>query len=80
MIEANDPSLKSWVEVPKGSDFPIQNLPFGIFKTQSSSARVGVAIGNQVLDLLILNKLGFFDDFKISNSFPIINEKVQVDI
>ncbi len=81
MIEANDPSLKSWVEVPKGSDFPIQNLPFGIFKTQSSSARVGVAIGNQVLDLLILNKLGFFDDFKIHDSVfnnPYLNDLIAL--
>ncbi|MES2590768.1 MAG: fumarylacetoacetase [Bacteroidota bacterium] len=68
MIKANDPSLTSWVEVPENSDFPIQNLPFGIFKTQSSNARVGVAIGEQVLDLSTLNKLGFFDDLKIDDS------------
>ena len=65
MIKANDPSLKSWIEVPSNSDFPIQNLPFGIFKTQSSNSRVGIAIGDQVLDLSVLNKLGFLDDFKI---------------
>ncbi len=68
MSKANDPSLRSWVEVEAGSDFPIQNLPFGIFKTQSSSPRVGVAIGDQVLDLAILNKLGYLDDLKIDNS------------
>ena len=34
MINANDPKLKSWVEVPNNSDFPIQNLPFGIFSTE----------------------------------------------
>lgn len=68
MIKANDPSLKSWIEVDANSDFPIQNLPFGIFKTQSSSPRVGVAIGDLVLDLAILNKLGFLDDLKIDNS------------
>ncbi len=68
MIKANDPSLKSWIEVPPDSDFPIQNLPFGIFKTQSSSSRVGIAIGDQVLDMSILNKLGFLDDFKIDDS------------
>ena len=68
MIKANDPSLKSWIEVDKNSDFSIQNLPFGIFKTQSSSPRIGVAIGDQVLDLAILNKLGFLDDLKIDNS------------
>ena len=68
MIKANDPSLTSWVEVDPKSDFPIQNLPFGIFKTQSSSPRIGVAIGDQVLDLAILNKLGFLDNLKIDNS------------
>lgn len=68
MIKANDPSLKSWIEVQPNSDFPIQNLPFGIFKTQSSSPRVGIAIGDQVLDLAILNKLGFLDKLKIDNA------------
>jgi fumarylacetoacetase len=46
MIKANNPKLKSWVEVPKDSDFPIQNLPFGIFKTKYLSPVAGVAIGN----------------------------------
>ncbi len=68
MIKANDPSLISWVEVDPKSDFPIQNLPFGIFKTQSSSPRIGIAIGDQVLDLAILNKLGFLNNLKIDNS------------
>ncbi|MDF2436938.1 MAG: fumarylacetoacetase [Bacteroidota bacterium] len=68
MSKANDPSLKSWIEVDPNSDFPIQNLPFGIFKTQSSSPRVGVAIGDNVLDLAIMNKLGFFDKLRIDNS------------
>jgi len=61
MIEANNPSLKSWVEVPQNSDFPIQNLPFGIFKIDDSSARVGVRIGNHVLDLKETYELGYLD-------------------
>ena len=68
MIKANDLQLKSWIEVDKNSDFPVQNLPFGIFKTQSSSARVGIAIGDQVLDLAVLNKLGFLNNLKIDNA------------
>lgn len=68
MSKANDPKLTSWIEVEKNSDFPIQNLPFGIFKTPSSSPRIGVAIGDQVLDLAILNKLGYLEDLKIDNS------------
>ncbi|MFF7638362.1 fumarylacetoacetase [Kitasatospora sp. NPDC008050] len=45
-------SLQSWVPVPEGSDFPVQNLPYGVFTPRGSSqARVGVAIGEFVLDL-----------------------------
>lgn len=61
MIQANDPKLKSWVEVPKDSDFQIQNLPFGIFKTRYLSPVAGVAIGNHVVDLVYLHENGFFD-------------------
>jgi fumarylacetoacetase len=62
MITANNPSLQSWVEVPEGSDFPIQNIPFGIFKTSYSEGRVGVRIGNHVLDLAAVHNLGFLSN------------------
>lgn len=61
MIKANDTTLKSWLEVPKDSDFSIQNLPFGIFKTDYLSPVAGVAIGEYVLDLVYLHENGFFD-------------------
>jgi fumarylacetoacetase len=61
MIRANDPKLKSWVNVPAHSDFPIQNLPFGIFKTKYLSAVAGVAIGDHVLDLVYLHEHGYLD-------------------
>lgn len=61
MISANDPSLNSWVEVPKDSDFPIQNLPYGVFKTDYLEAAAGVAIGEYVLDLTYLHENGFLD-------------------
>ena len=80
MIKANDPSLKSWIEVKPNSDFPLQNLPFGIFKTQSSSPRIGVAIGDQVLDLAILNKLGFLDKLKIPIApFAVVNSTEELE-
>ena len=60
-IKANDPSLKSWLEISRESDFPIQNLPFGIYSTKNKTKRVGVAIGNQILDLYQLLKLGYLD-------------------
>jgi fumarylacetoacetase len=61
-ISANNPLLKSWVEVPTNSDFPIQNLPFGIIKTPSLTPRVAVRIGDKVLDLKTLFVLGYLEN------------------
>ncbi|MFN5442967.1 MAG: fumarylacetoacetase [Crocinitomicaceae bacterium] len=61
-IAANNPALTTWVNIPAGSDFPIQNLPFGVFKTSSLTSRVGVRIGDHVLDLKTLHVLGYLDD------------------
>ena len=56
--DTHDPALQSWVETANqpGCDFPIQNLPFGIFKRKGAkeSPRGGVAIGDQILDLAAL--------------------------
>lgn len=60
MINTNDPNLKSWVNVPQGSDFPIQNLPYGIFD-DGKGARAGVAIGEHILDLAAVAQKGGFD-------------------
>lgn len=52
MPHPNDPSLRSFIEVETSSDFPIQNLPYGVFSTAANpTPRVGVAIGDYVLDL-----------------------------
>lgn len=69
MLPANDPRLTSWVPVPENSDFPIQNLPFGVFETDALSPRVGVAIGDQVLDLKSMHVLGYLDNlpFKLAD-------------
>lgn len=65
-IKANDPNLKTWVKVAKDSDFPIQNLPFGIFSDdQNATQRVGVAIGDFILDLSVLDKNGLFDKHEL---------------
>jgi fumarylacetoacetase len=68
-IAANNPELTSWVPVPANSDFPIQNLPFGIFKTKNEKLRVGVRIGDQVLDLKALFVLGYLENltFELSD-------------
>ncbi|KAJ1996545.1 hypothetical protein GGI06_006732, partial [Coemansia sp. S85] len=50
----------TFVSVSPLSDFPIQNLPFGVYSTSGNSARVGVAIGDHVLDLSALSTLGLF--------------------
>lgn len=60
-LNANSPSLRSWVDTPDNSDFPIQNLPFGIFKTRYLPPVAGVAIGDHVLDLVCMHENGFFD-------------------
>jgi fumarylacetoacetase len=60
-----NPTLRSWVAVPAHSDFTIHNLPFGIFQTPELSPRIGVAIGEQVADLVVLAEHGFFDDLQI---------------
>lgn len=52
--------MKSWIPVAEHSDFPIQNIPFGIFSTPNKTARPGVAIGENIIDLKILDENGFF--------------------
>ncbi len=51
--ETHDPALESWVESANapGCDFPIQNLPFGVFRADRGADRIGTAIGDRVLDL-----------------------------
>lgn len=66
-IAANDPNLKSWVEVPENSDFPIQNLPFGVINT-SEGTRVASRIGDHAIDLLALFVLGYLDNLPFSRA------------
>ena len=64
--ETHDAGLKSWVASANvdGTDFPIQNLPYGVFRRRQSdeSFRVGVAIGDQILDLTVVRGSGAFAD------------------
>jgi fumarylacetoacetase len=58
-MHPNDPRLQSFIAVDADSDFPIQNLPYGIFSTAGDAKlRVGVAIGDQILDLAVLEQAG----------------------
>ena len=53
--------LRSFIEVPPDSHFPIQNLPFGVFQPKQAKPRFGVAIGEFVLDLSVLEEEGLLD-------------------
>lgn len=77
MTNPNAPSLRSWVDVPKDSDFPIQNLPFGIFKTRYLTAVAGVAIGDHVLDLVYLHENGYL--YGLNLPIGIFNQKYLND-
>ena len=60
--ETHDPALRSWVGSANGhADFPIQNLPLGIFSIGSGEPAIGVAIGDSILDLRSLATTDLFD-------------------
>src|SRR5450755_3416002 len=64
--ETHDPNAQSWVESANApnSDFPLQNLPFGVFRRRDAATHptVGVAIGDHVLDLAALQTEKLFSD------------------
>ena len=59
--------MKSWLKVSSKSDFSIYNLPFGIFSTNKKNKRIGVAIGDHVIDLHACNSLDLFKDLHIES-------------
>src|SRR5437588_7136554 len=61
--------LQSFIDVPPDSDFPIQNLPYVIFKPNDGAARPGVAIGELILDLSVVEELGHFRDVTAQRIF-----------
>ncbi|MGE5562354.1 MAG: fumarylacetoacetase [Bacillota bacterium] len=70
--ETNDPALTSWVESAQGSDFPIQNLPLGIFSVGNRRRRACVAIGDYVLDLVAIADL-LDEEWRDDLSQPVLN-------
>ncbi|WP_020530963.1 fumarylacetoacetase [Flexithrix dorotheae] len=64
----NIPQLKTWVEIPEKSDFTIYNLPYGIYKIGENQPAVGVAIGEDVLQLDQLWSLGLLAELDIEES------------
>ena len=63
--ETHDPARRSWVESANATatDFPIQNLPFGVFRPHDGrdTAHIGVAIGDQIVDLFRCRETGLLE-------------------
>ena len=65
-MTTNDPNLRSFVDVAADSHFPIQNLPYGVFRPSAGlNPRIGVAIGDTVLDLSVLVDRGLLNGRKL---------------
>ena len=76
-----DANLTSWIEVPAGHDFPLANLPFGIFSTADRDARPGMRLGDQVIDLGALHAAGLLDGLGLSAdvlSAPVLNPLMKI--
>jgi fumarylacetoacetase len=54
--------LKSFIEVAPDSHFPLENLPFGVFKPRDGTARIGVALGDYIVDVATLEAAGVLKD------------------
>ncbi|MCU4188270.1 fumarylacetoacetase [Flavobacterium sp. HXWNR29] len=64
---ANDPLRRSWINVPENSDFPIQNIPFGVFITKEDVITIGTRIGNCAIDMGALQQLGYFEGIELTD-------------
>ena len=64
---ANNPSKKSWINVPENSDFPIQNIPFGVFLTKEDVVTIGTRIGDNAIDMGALQQLGYFEGIELTD-------------
>ncbi|NNC69512.1 MAG: fumarylacetoacetase [Flavobacteriaceae bacterium] len=66
-ITANNPDRKSWLTVKENSDFPIQNIPFGVFLTREDIITIGTRIGDYAIDLGALHQLGYFKEIPLTD-------------
>lgn len=60
-------NLKSWINVPKGSHFPVYNLPFGVFSVKNDFITCGTRIGDTLIDFNALQQLGYLEDLELSD-------------
>ncbi len=65
-ITANDPNRKTWLDTPENTDFPIQNIPFGVFLTRDDIITIGTRIGDYAIDLGALHQLGYFEGIPLT--------------
>lgn len=65
--KTNNPNRKSWIQVDKDSDFPIQNIPFGVFLTRDDIITIGTRIGNTAIDLGALHQLGYLKGIPLTD-------------
>ena len=63
----NNPNRRTWLEVPENSDFPVQNIPFGVFLTRDDVITIGTRIGDFAIDLGALHQLGYFDGIPLTD-------------
>ncbi|RZS92577.1 fumarylacetoacetase [Aquimarina brevivitae] len=66
-ITANDPNRKTWIETSPNTDFPIQNIPFGVFLTRDDIITIGTRIGDTAIDLGALHQLGYFEGIPLTD-------------
>jgi len=66
ILKANNPALTSWIEVEANTDFPIQNLPFGVYSDSATEHHLCSAIGNYIIDLYELANLGYLPNLSIN--------------
>ncbi|WP_310993905.1 fumarylacetoacetase [Aequorivita marina] len=66
-ITANDPNRKTWLETTPETDFPIQNIPFGVFLTRDDIITIGTRIGDYAIDLGALHQLGYFKGIELTD-------------
>jgi len=85
MIKANDKNIKIWLEVSENSDFPIQNIPFGVAKL-NEEVFVATRIGDTVINLHKIAQLGFFNideevfaSFRL-NDFMLFGKQAKRDV
>lgn len=66
-LTANDPKRRTWLDTQPHTDFPIQNIPFGVFLTRDDIITIGTRIGDYAIDLGALHQLGYFKGIELTD-------------